>query len=176
MLENIGAYAVKDVAVYEKKDDMDSILGDRADVDKDYVMDVRLKKDYMTGFMINAEAGGGTKSRYLGRLFTMSYTNNTRLSLYGNANNINKKNRLTQEEFELYDGEDAGITRKINGGIDYLADNALHTWEAPGNVDALYNDNRNTIITNAVNFLQTADNYDFSNRDMRARFLSVNFP
>ena len=28
-----------------------------ADVDKDYVMDVRLKKDYMTGFMINAEAG-----------------------------------------------------------------------------------------------------------------------
>ena len=62
----------------------------------------------MTGFMINAEAGGGTKSRYLGRLFAMSYTNNTRLSLYGNANNINKKNRLTQEEFELYDGEDAG--------------------------------------------------------------------
>ncbi len=61
MLENIGAYAVKDVAVYEKKDDMDSILGDRADVDKDYVMDVRLKKDYMTGFMINAEAGGGTQ-------------------------------------------------------------------------------------------------------------------
>lgn len=97
MLENIGAYAVKDVAVYEKKDDMDAILGDRADVDKDYVMDVRLKKDYMTGFMINAEAGGGTKSRYLGRLFAMSYTNNTRLSLYGNANNINKKNRLTQE-------------------------------------------------------------------------------
>ncbi len=77
----------------------------------------------------------------------------------------------------FYDGEDAGITRKINGGIDYLADNALHTWEAPGNVDASYNDNRNTIITNAVNFLQTADNYDFSNRDMRERrFLSVNFP
>lgn len=173
MLENIGAYAVKDVAVYEKKDDMDAILGDRADVDKDYVMDVRLKKDYMTGFMINAEAGGGTKSRYLGRLFAMSYTNNTRLSLYGNANNINKKNRLTQEEFELYDGEDAGITRKINGGIDYLADNALHTWEASGNVDASYNDNRNTIITNAVNFLQTADNYDFSNRDMRARDFSL---
>lgn len=173
MLENIGAYAVKDVAVYEKKDDMDAILGDRADVDKDYVMDVRLKKDYMAGFMINAEAGGGTKSRYLGRLFAMSYTNNTRVSLYGNANNINKKNRLTQEEFELYDGDGEGITRKINGGIDYLADNALHTWEASGNVDASYNDNRNTIITNAVNFLQTVDNYDFSNRDMRARDFSL---
>lgn len=173
MLENIGAYAVKDVAVYEKKDEMDAILGNREDVDKDYVMDVRLKKDYMTGFMVNAEAGGGTKSRYLGRLFAMTYTNNARGAVYGNANNVNVKNRLAENEFDMGDTDGDGITRKVNGGIDYLADNALHTWEASGNVDASYRNRQNTVVTNAVRFLQTADNYDFSHRNMRARDFSL---
>ena len=174
MLENIGVYAVKDVAVYEKKDEMSAMLGDREDVDKEYVMDVRLKKDHMAGNMINAEAGGGTKSRYLGRLFAMHYTNNSRISLYGNANNINKMNKLDQSEREievLTDG--GGITRKINGGIDYLADNALHTWEVAGNVDANYMDRNNKSVTNAVNYLQTADNFDFSSINSRARDFAI---
>ena len=37
--------------------------------DKEYVMDVRLKREYMSGYIFNAEAGGGTADRYLGRLF-----------------------------------------------------------------------------------------------------------
>ncbi|MDE7115528.1 MAG: outer membrane beta-barrel protein [Muribaculaceae bacterium] len=173
MLENIGVYAVKDVAVYEKKEDMAAILGERGDVEKEYVMDVRLKKDHMAGNMINAEAGGGTKSRYIGRLFGMHYTNNSRVSLYGNANNINQNNKLTQSEYEYGNYRDFGIMRKINGGIDYFADNALHTWEVAGNVDANYNDRRSNTVTNAINYLQTADNFDFSSVTARARNFSV---
>ncbi len=173
MLENIGAYAVKDVAVYEKKEDMAAILGERGDVEKEYVMDVRLKKDHMAGNMINAEAGGGTKSRYIGRLFGMHYTSNSRVSLYGNANNINQENKLTQSEREYYTHMGKGILRKINGGIDYFADNALHTWEVAGNVDANYTDRRTNTVTNAINYLQTADNFDFSGVNARARDFSV---
>ncbi len=173
MIENIGAYAVKDVAVYEKRNEMDALVGERADLDKEYVMDVRLKKDYMTGYMIKAEAGGGTKSRYLGRLFAMTYTNNSRVALYGNANNVNERNKLSENEFSIGGNRNDGITRKTNGGIDYFADNALHTLEATGNVDASYNDTRNTTVTNAVKYLQTADNYDFSNRDTRLRDFSL---
>ena len=175
MLENIGVYAVKDVAVYEKKDEMAEVLGERADVDKQYVMDVRLKKDYMAGNMINAEAGGGTKSRYLGRLFAMHYTNNSRISIYGNANNVNKMNKLSQaEEGKINIRESfTGITRKINGGLDYLADNPHHTWEVAGNVDANYTDWKNKAVTNAVNYLQTADNFDFSSITSRARDFSI---
>ncbi len=175
MLENIGVYAVKDVAVYEKKDEMAEVLGERDDVNKEYVMDVRLKKDYMAGNMINAEAGGGTKSRYLGRLFAMHYTNNSRISLYGNANNINKMNKLTESEDDDFAerGSNNGITRKINGGIDYLADNPHHTWEVAGNVDANYTDRKNKTVTNAVNYLQTADNFDFSSINSRARDFSI---
>jgi len=173
MLENIGAYAVKNVAVYEKKDEMSAVLGDRVDVDKEYVMDVRLKKDHMAGTMINAEAGGGTKSRYIGRLFAMRYTNNSRVSVYGNANNINQENKLSQTDRELYTYPRNGILRKINGGIDYLVDNALHTWEIAGNVDVNYNDLKNKSVTDAVNYLQTADNFDFSGITSRARDFSI---
>jgi len=173
MMQNIGAYAVKDIAVYEKKDEMAYVLGDRGDVDREYVMDVRLKKDYMTGYMINAEAGGGTDSRYIGRLFAMQYTNNSRLALYGNANNINKANRLSESEWELYEDSGYGMNRVINGGIDYSADNGKHTWEIEGNVDASYNDRKNQVTTNAVNFLQTADTYEFTNLDSRSRNFSL---
>ena len=102
VLENIGVYSVKDVAVYEKRDDMAEVLGDRDDVDKELVMDVRLKKEYRIGTMVNAEAGGGTASRYIGRLFLMRYTDNSRLSVYGNANNINRMNRLSTAKHWLY--------------------------------------------------------------------------
>lgn len=173
MMENIGAYAVKDIAVYEKKDEMAYVLGDREDVDKEYVMDVRLKKDYMTGYMINAEVGGGTSSRYLGRLFAMQYTNNTRLALYGNANNINKSNNLSDSDMEVDIDRRDGIKRRTSGGIDYRADNSLHTWEVSGNVDASYVDGRNNIVTNAVNYLQTADTYEFTDKNTRSKDFSL---
>lgn len=172
MLGNIGAYAVKNVAVYEKKDEMSAVLGEREDVDKEYVMDVRLKKDYMTGYMINAEVGGGTKSRYLGRIFAMQYTNNTRLSLYGNINNINQLNRLSESGVEMSGERESGINKRINGGLDYLVDNSKHTWEIGGNVDVSHNDHKNNTVINAVNFLQSADNYEFSDVDIRNRNFS----
>lgn len=172
MMENIGAYAVKDIAVYEKKDEMAYVLGDREDVEKEYVMDVRLKKDYMTGYMINAEAGGGTSSRYVGRLFAMQYTNNSRLALYGNANNINKSGNLSDNDMEVDIDRRDGIKRRTSGGIDYRADNSMHTWEVTGNVDASYIDGRNNVVTNAVNYLQTADTYEFTDRNSRSRDFS----
>ena len=73
-MHNIGAYTVKNVAVYEKKEESAELLGDRDDVQTEYVMDVRLKKDYMTGTAVNADAGYGTRGRYLGRIFGLSYT------------------------------------------------------------------------------------------------------
>ena len=172
ILENIGVYAVKDVAVYEKRDEMTEFLGNRGDVDKEYVMDVRLKKEYRVGTMINAEVGGGTSSRYLGRLFAMRYTDNSRVSIYGNANNINRMNKLTNAARQYEITNEGGITSKANGGIDYMVDNQLHTWELTGNADVNYTDRKNTVVTNAVNYLQSANNFNYSHYSERAKNLS----
>lgn len=173
LMKNIGAYAVKDVAVYEKKDDMSYVLGDREDVDKEYVMDVRLKKDYMTGHFLNADAGVGTHSRYLGRIFGLQYTNNSRLALYGNANNVNRRDNLSDSNRMRYVFDGSGITKRANGGIDYNVENSLRTWELTGNVDAAYTDTKDAVTTNTVNYLQTADTYDFSNTNTSARKLTI---
>ena len=173
MMQNIGAYAVKDISVYEKSNDMEELLGDRNDIDKEYVMDVRLKKDYMTGYMVNAEAGGGTHSRYIGRLFAMMRTNNSRFALYGNTNNINKSNNLSENDQDFSIDKRNGITTRTNGGMDYNIDNALKTWEFSGNVDVSYNNRKNQFITNEINYLQDITNYQYSNQNYTDRRFSV---
>lgn len=172
-LQNIGAYAVKNVAVYEKNEESAEILGDREDVQKEYVMDVRLKKDYMAGTAVNADAGYGTRGRYLGRLFGLGYTNNSRFALYGNTNNMNISERLDENGEQYSYTFDNGITTRANAGIDYNLDNALHTWEISGNADIHYRDEKDKVTTNAVQYLQAADNFMFSDKISRLYDLKV---
>ena len=172
-MQNIGAYAVKNVAVYEKNEESAELLGARDDVQKELVMDVRLKKDYMTGTAMNADAGYGTRGRYLGRLFGLAYTNNSRFSLYGNTNNMNISNRLDENGEQFSSTWDPGITARANAGIDYNLDNAMHTWEINGNADIHYVDVNDQVTTNAVQYLQATDNFLFSDKKSRIYKLQV---
>lgn len=172
-MQNIGAYAVKNVAVYEKNEESAELLGDRDDVEKELVMDVRLKKDYMTGTAVNADAGYGTRGRYLGRLFALGYTNNSRFSLYGNTNNMNISNRLDENGEQYSYKSDNGITTRANAGIDYSLDNAMHTWELTGNADVHYTDEKDEQTINAQQYLQGADNFNFKNTKSRLYNLKV---
>ena len=89
MLENLPYYTVKDLRVYNKQTEKSQLVG--RDVEKrDYVMDVNLKREYNRGYIANAEAAGGTKERWLGRLFGLYYDDHTRLSVFANANNVNE--------------------------------------------------------------------------------------
>ena len=63
MLENLPAYTVKQLEVYEKYGDKSEFLGQQLENDKRYVMDVKLKREYSIGWLVNAEAGGGTADR-----------------------------------------------------------------------------------------------------------------
>jgi hypothetical protein len=59
---------------------------------KEFVMDVKLKKEYSKGYIANAEGGYGTHDRYTGRLFGLRYTPHSRFTLFGNFNNLNQEN------------------------------------------------------------------------------------
>lgn len=174
MQENIGVYTVKDVAVYEKRGDIAQLMNADIQEDKKLVMDVRLKKEYMSGTMLNIEAGYGTDDRYLGRLFTMFYTDNLRLSAYGNFNNINNMRRPGDGKgYEVYTPEDfpTGLTDISNGGVDYSYDNPLHTFEASGNVDVSYRKNRTNHDLIRFNYLPSGDTYDYEySRNLTRRF------
>lgn len=68
LLENLPYYAVKDIKVYDRTSDKSVALGYDVDA-KDYVMDVRLKKEYNRGYIANLEGAAGTEKRWLGRAF-----------------------------------------------------------------------------------------------------------
>ena len=88
MLRNLPYYTVKDIKVYNRTTDLSAFLG-REEENKEYVMDVQLKKAYRQGYLGNVEAGYGTHDRYLGRAFALRFTDNLRITLYGNTNNTN---------------------------------------------------------------------------------------
>jgi hypothetical protein len=67
-------------------------LGVEMPGDKEYVMDVKLKKEYSIGWIANAEAGAGLAESsykgdvpYLARLFAMRFTDHSRLAFYANV-------------------------------------------------------------------------------------------
>ena len=88
MLRNLPYYTVKDIKVYNRITDLSAFLGREAE-NKEYVMDVQLKKAYRQGYLGNVEAGYGTHDRYTGRAFALRFTDNSRITLYGNTNNAN---------------------------------------------------------------------------------------
>ena len=88
MLENLPYYTVKEIKVYDQTTEKAKALhDDRAD--KDFVMDVNLKREYSKGYMTNVGVGAGTEDAYLARLFGLSFTDVSRLAIVGGTNNLN---------------------------------------------------------------------------------------
>ena len=117
MLDNLPAFTVQQVKVYDKTTDRSEFLGYDTEK-KDYVMDVSLKREYNTGYMANVAAGGGTDSRYAGRAFGMRYSDRSRVTLFGGMNNTNARYDRPGENGEwpeesLANGE--FVTRQAGG-------------------------------------------------------------
>ncbi len=89
MLENLPYFIVKSIKVYEKDTEKSQMIG-RTVEQKDYVMDVLLKREYSRGYMANVTAGGGTDNRWMAKAFGSYFTDNVRLALFTNQNNVNE--------------------------------------------------------------------------------------
>ena len=87
-LENLPAYTVNKIKVFDRTGHRSQLMG-RDMGDNQYVMDVRLKKQYTTGLMGNVEAGGGTDDRYLLKGIASHSRGPARLSVAANVNNLN---------------------------------------------------------------------------------------
>ena len=109
LLENMPSYMVKSIRSYERTpDEVKGTIREKT-TPKEMVMDVRLKKDYDTAWLANAEGGiGGSLQKgnersealplmgergeglpFLARVFAMRYSTNSRIALFANANNLN---------------------------------------------------------------------------------------
>ncbi len=89
MLDNLPYFTVKNLKVFYKNTKKSEMLGRQVE-EQDYVMDVTLKREYSRGYIANAEVGAGTENRWMSKAFGLLYTDHTRVSMYGSANNVNE--------------------------------------------------------------------------------------
>ena len=179
-LENLPAYMVKNVKSYQKAPDNAYLTrkDNKPHADDPWVIDVTLKKEYHQGWIANAEAGGGTKDKYLGRVFGTYFSDRARVSFYGNANNTNSNQRAGSDG--KWENEDAmmgentlqkgGLFASFYGGKD--SDRPIRfitTLEASHNKDV--NESRG----NSVNFYESGNTYGKVNSLYNSKNYNLNW-
>src|SRR5574344_1236948 len=132
LLENMPAYMVKWLKVYERKKNQ-SRIGE-----KYLVMDVELKKEYQIGWIANAELAGGTENHYLTRLFGLRFTKNSRLTLFGNINNINDKRKPGRMGDWVPESMDKGLQTIKKAGADFRLDADYYTLSTSNTVEDIH--------------------------------------
>lgn len=132
-LENLPAYTVNKIKVYNKAGTKSRLM-QRNMGDNTYVMDVRLKREYATGYMGDLEAGGGTQKRYKLRGFGMKFSDKERMGAFFNINNLNDNQRAELTgEWEPQDVGNGLLTVK-NAGVSYVRFlNNERSWVSTGN-------------------------------------------
>lgn len=176
-LENLPAYTVNKIKVYNKAG-IKSRLMERNMGDNTYVMDVRLKREYATGYMGDLEAGGGTQKRYKLRGFGMKFSDKERMGAFFNINNLNDNQRAELTgEWEPQDVGNGLLTVK-NAGVSYVRFlNNERSWVSTGNTwqhistdnesithTQTYLPNGNSFLHNHSKQLNSSDKWESINR------------
>lgn len=171
-LDNLPAYMVDKVKVYEQKTEFEELTGKKESV-RPLVMDVNLKKQYSAGWLANAEAAYGTQERYLGRAFALRFTDCSRLAIFGNANNTNDTRRPGARgdwsPSYLPDGEQESQT----AGVEYAYEDRKKTFEWVSNLNASHAKNVLINSTEGEQFIPGEKVFNLSRRDNRSHAASL---
>ena len=180
MLENLPAYTVRDIAIYNKQTAENEWLGIKDEASQRYVIDVRLRKEYMIGWIANVEAGtslsssqrerkadepqslprSGEDRRGLARLFAMRHSDFSRLAVVANANNLDDDSKPGESGSWQRAGNDLRRTERADFDINVSDRNKR--WEVYGGASVNHQRSEGESRTVQQNFLPTGDTYDYS--------------
>ena len=175
LLDNLASYTVKNIEVYRKETDFDKWAGTNGK--KDLVMDVKLKHEYNVGWMMNYEAGYGSADRYMARAFINRFTNNSRISLIGNINNLNDNRKPGESTTWTPATNTTGTMKTQLGGIDYFAQHQLEKWKVNGSAMVRHTSQNDWRYVDAQNLLNNGSsyyNYSYSTNKIHNLELSTN--
>lgn len=173
MLDNLPYYTVDKLQFYNQRSERDQLMG--KDVERpDYVMNVRLKQEYNTGYLANVEAGAGTHGRWMGRGFGLRFTDNSRLSLFGNANNVNEARKPGGDGSWGRQNNPVGDTKAINAGGELLVDDKQGRYKEVLDASLLWSDAKGEQRMASQQFLRQGDVFGYSANATTARQITVN--
>lgn len=93
-LENLPTEIVESIQAYETKTDEDKQK--RTDNgEREMVLNVVIKKEYMSTWIGNTDLAAGTYDHYSGRLFLTRFTDRLSVSAFGQINNLNDQSEAT---------------------------------------------------------------------------------
>lgn len=159
-LENLPAYTVNNVKVYDKAAEDDyltqssSKLARRED-EENLVMDVVLKKEYNLGYMGSVEGGYGTDNRWLGKVFGLGFSDKWRLSAFYNTNNLGDTQRAGANGWRNNAASTGGENTVHTTGLDYMYDHKK--LKINGNITYLHQDRENLSEVNSTRYYNTGD-------------------
>ena len=153
LLENLPSYTVNQVQVYKKQGDLSRFAGKNLGFDEEYVMDIKLKKQYSIGVLANAEGAAGTKDRYIGRLFALRFTPQSRVSAFANFNNINETRKPGESGDWTPSNSLDGLQTTKTGGVDYLVSDKRKRFKVSGDVSLTHSDADNIYSSVGEQFL-----------------------
>lgn len=89
-LHTLPSYIMKNIKVYERKSNFSEKTG-IDDGQQELVADVSVRRKYMGVWTGQLTVGVGTDKRFSGKGFGNTFTDQFRVSLFGNANNVNEQ-------------------------------------------------------------------------------------
>lgn len=173
MLDNLPYYTVDKLQFFNQQSERSQLMG--KDVERpDYVMNVKLKQEYSIGYMGNVEAGAGTHDRWLGRGFALRFTDNSRLSLYANANNVNESRHPGQDGKWGSSASPEGDTKTFNIGGELLIDDKHDRYKEVFNTSLFWNKARNEQRTTSQQFIGHGDVFGYSRGESTMNNFALN--
>ena len=161
-MKNLPVELVSKLKAYDKKSDYTEQTG-IDDGEETTVLDITTKKKLDASWVNNVDLGYGTKDRYTGRLFSTRFTERSRVSLYGSANNTSDRG------FGGWRGGwGGGLTATKSAGADFYWENDKEKrekgrLELGGNVRYSYSGTDSQSKSNSENFLTAGQGSSFAN-------------
>lgn len=157
-LENLPAYTVDKVKVYERMNDRDRALGyTKEEVGKQpLAMDVQLKKQYSMGGFTNVGGAYGTDGHYGARLFALRFTRQSRIGAYANINDFMGGSYYDSNgNWQTASGGSMATTK--DAGLYYLINDRRKRFKVDGNTRFWYHKDPTESKTSTTTFFDSGD-------------------
>lgn len=173
LLENMPAYMVKNVKIYEKTKDTLSLIKREREF-SGYVMDVKLKKEHQSTFVANSDIGYGTNNRYFIKTFGMQISPISRFSTSINLNNINKDEYSDGNgSYRSIDSNDGNI-KNSKWEMAYNLDQIRGFYAINGNAQISYQDSYSDNKTFSQLFHKTGDVFSYNHTINNTYYFKTN--
>jgi hypothetical protein len=162
ILENLPAYTVNKIKVFDQEGPASRMM--KRDMgDKQYVMDVRLKKEYATGYLGNLEGGLGSENRYTLKAVGQRFSDREMLQVYSDINNINLNQRIALGGEETSQSNpDGRIAKKEIGLHAYRTFKGVPYNFVSTSTNYIHTGSDMEVKTTGQTFLPTGDSYNRS--------------